>query len=43
MKSNVKLHPNSQLLKSIALDKNFAWIGNRISVCDGEVYRQKFK
>lgn len=43
MKSNVKLHPNSQLLKSIALDKNFAWIGNRISVCDGEVYRQKLK
>lgn len=43
MKSNAKLHPNSQLIKNVALDKNFAWIGNRISVCDGEAYRRKLK
>ena len=41
IKSNVKLHPNSQLLKKIALDKAFSWIGRRISVNDGEVYRRK--
>lgn len=41
IKSNVKLHPDSQLLKNIALDKAFSWIGRRISVNDGEVYRRK--
>ena len=43
IKSNVKLHPDSQLLKNIALDKAFSWIGRRISVSDGEVYRRKLE
>lgn len=41
LKSNIKLHPNSQLIKGIALDNDFKWIGSRISVCDDDVYRRK--
>ena len=43
IKSNVKIHPNSKLLKKSALDKAFSWIGRRISVNDGEVYRRKLE
>lgn len=43
LRSNVKLHPTSRLLKNIALDKDFSWINRRISTNDGEVYRRKLK
>ena len=43
LKSNAKLHPDSQLIKNMALDHNFKWIGNKISICDVYTYKRKLR
>ncbi len=40
LKSAMKIHSGSSMLKQIALDQNYNWIYRRLSVSDGNLYRE---
>lgn len=40
LRSTVKIHKNSSLLKKFALENNYEWIKRRIFVSDGDLYKK---
>ncbi len=43
LKSMVKEHPDSSIIKDYALNNEYCWLKQRISVSDGEIYRKAIK
>ncbi|SFC66634.1 MBL fold metallo-hydrolase [Butyrivibrio sp. YAB3001] len=43
LKSAAKVHPESGLLKQLALDNDYGWVYRRVSVNDGRIYKEAVK